>query len=135
MPFVLDASATFSWTSPDEQNPVARRAGELLITLEENALVPALWWFEVRNILIVNERRGRITPAKSALFLEQLAIFPISIVPDLDSPFLLDLARSHKLTVYDAAYLALAIAKHLPLATLDKALASAATSAGVALLA
>ena len=73
MPFVLDASVTASWAFPDEQNSVADRIGQLLESSADSAIVPSLWWFEVRNILLVNERRGRTTVARSTVFLEQLA--------------------------------------------------------------
>src|SRR5215470_14012137 len=34
---------------------------------------PALWWIEVRNILVVNERRKRLAEADSGIFLRELA--------------------------------------------------------------
>jgi predicted nucleic acid-binding protein len=46
-----------------------------------------------------------------------------------------ELSLEYRLSVYDAAYLALAIRKHLPLATLDKALQTEAQAAGIPLLA
>ena len=46
----------------------------------------------------------------------------------------LALARSHRLTSYDAAYLELALRRGLPLATRDKALQAAARLEGVPLL-
>jgi predicted nucleic acid-binding protein len=134
MAFVLDASVTLSWAFPDEQNPIALRAGQLLESSGETALVPSLWWYEVRNILIVNERRGRITPLRTASFLK--ALDELSIVTEFsqDESIVLELARQSRLTVYDAAYLALALHQRLPLATLDKDLRDAALAAGVPLL-
>jgi predicted nucleic acid-binding protein len=134
MAFVLDASVTLSWAFPDEQNPIALRAGQLLESSGETALVPSLWWYEVRNILIVNERRGRITPLRTVNFLK--AIDELSIVTDFsqDESIVLELARQSRLTVYDAAYLALAMRQCIPLATLDKDLRDAALAAGVPLL-
>jgi len=46
----------------------------------------------------------------------------------------MSLARQYALTIYDAAYLELAIRRHSGLATIDKALARAAAAAGVELL-
>jgi predicted nucleic acid-binding protein len=43
------------------------------------------------------------------------------------------LARDYHLTVYDAAYLELALRTKLPLATRDRALCAAAVAAGAAL--
>lgn len=134
MPFVLDASVTASWAFPDEHSPVATRAGELLETSSDGAIVPSLWWFEIRNILLVNERRGRTTVARTTLFLEQIAQLSIRTDYDVNSQLVMDLARSHGLTSYDACYLALAVRERLPLATLHRALQFAATAAGVPLL-
>ncbi len=61
MPFVLDASVVARWASDDENHPVAELALERVRT--DEARVPSLWWFKVRNRLIVNERRGRLTRA------------------------------------------------------------------------
>ena len=134
MPFVLDASVTASWAFPDERHPIALRAADLMESSLDSAVVPILWWYEVRNMLLVNERRGRILVARTAVFLEQIAQLPIQIEYDLTSGFILDLARSHNLTVYDASYLALAIRGNFPLATLDKGLQAAAISAGISIL-
>jgi predicted nucleic acid-binding protein len=129
--FVLDASLTLTWAFPDEWHVMAQRAREILESRGGKAIVPRIWWYEVRNILIVNERRGRITPAGTAIFLKQIADLPIETAPAPDERILLDLARQTKLTVYDAAYLALAIEEKLPIATLDQALQNAAISMNV----
>jgi predicted nucleic acid-binding protein len=133
--FVLDASVTLSWAFPDESDPIALRAEQLLQASGGSALVPALWWYEIRNILIVNERRGRITPAESAVFLGQMGLIRITMVAPQDDRILLDLSRQTKLTFYDAAYLALAMEQNIPLATLDRTLQSAAISMHVPILA
>ena len=56
MPFVLDASVTASWCFRDEAAAAADAAMDRLP--QDPAAVPALWWFEVRNILI-RERAAR----------------------------------------------------------------------------
>lgn len=132
MRFVLDASVTINWAMRDESNPVADRA---LSELRAGAaVVPGIWWYEVRNILVVNEQRERITPADSNRFLVDLQQLEIAIDNDPDSSAVLDLSRRLGRTIYDAAYLALALREHLPLATLDKNLEAAAVTAGIALL-
>ena len=71
MPFVLDASIPACWAFQDEQD---RRAEAALARIKtEEAVVPALWWFEIRNIYVVNERRKRITESDTAVFLRDLA--------------------------------------------------------------
>ena len=72
------------------------------------------------QILVSGERRGRISIADTAFFLRTIAQLRIEVDAARDDQPLLDLARKHKLTVYDAAYLALALRENLPLATLDK---------------
>ena len=100
----------------------------------DHAVVPALWWFEVRNILIVNERRGRIEPVDSDVFLDDLARLPIRIESHTSERLVVALARKHRLTAYDAAYLALAVRLTAPIATLDRALADATHAEGLELV-
>jgi predicted nucleic acid-binding protein len=133
MPFVLDASVTITWAMQDETHPIADAASRRLLL--DQGLVPPIWWCEVRNILLINERRQRISQADSTRFLHELDELPIKMDGVLDRPNLPDLARQFRLTVYDAAYLELAVRKSVPLATLDKALRTAAEAAGVPLLA
>jgi predicted nucleic acid-binding protein len=96
-------------------------------------VVPALWWFEVRNVLVINERRSRITERETTRFLQEIADLA-AVDRSPDETAVMSLARRHRLTVYDAAYLELALRERLPLATLDSALAMAARSEGVAVL-
>jgi predicted nucleic acid-binding protein len=84
--------------------------------------------------LVVNERRGRSGEADTAALLRGLARLPVGIDRSPDEAGLLALARQHRLTAYDAAYLELARREGLPLASLDKALRKAAAASGVALL-
>jgi predicted nucleic acid-binding protein len=135
MPFVLDASITLSWAFTDESEPAAARAAELLETGADTARVPDLWRYEVRNVLLTGERSGRISAAATDRFLGQISRLRIETDTSRDDSHLLQLARQHKLTVYDAAYLALALHEHIPLATLDRALSRAAAAEGITLLA
>jgi predicted nucleic acid-binding protein len=84
--------------------------------------------------MIVNERRGRLDRAKTSRALRLLAGLPIAIDTDVEETALMELARRHRLTVYDAAYLELALRKGHPLATLDAALSIAARSETVRLI-
>lgn len=114
---------------PDEMHQVADAARSRMLV--EPAIVPAIWWFEVRNVFIVAERRGRIDRARTGQALALLADLPVSVDHDSDESVTLGLCREHRLSVYDAAYLALAIREGLSLATLDAALARAARAEGV----
>lgn len=132
MPLVLDSSIAGCWCFPDEASAVADMAWDRLQV--DGAVVPALWWYEVRNVLVVNERRGRIDQAGTAEFLADLEGLPVHVDRAPVSDVIFAHARAHRLTFYDAAYLELARRLDAPLATLDRALGTAARSAGVPLL-
>jgi len=132
MAFVLDASVTACWAFDDEDHPDASLAFEQMRT--EEGVVPSPWWFEVRHILIVNERRRRIAHSETAAFLLNLSRLRIRVDHVPDEAAVLRLARAHRLSVYDAAYLELAQREGVPLATLDAGLRTAAAAEGVALL-
>jgi predicted nucleic acid-binding protein len=132
MTFILDASVTISWYLAEEAAPIGRRAFAQLGAAGAEA--PILWWFDVRNALVVNERRGRLDAAATTGILAHLEALPIRLDVDQDGEGVLALARAHRLTVYDAAYLELALRADAPLATLDGQLARAARAAQVPLL-
>lgn len=135
MPFVLDASVALAWSFRDEQNTYAHW---MLRRLEDDpAVVPVVWLLEVANGLLVAERRGRFTAADVAQVCGALADLPIEwsdLTLDQALGPVLDLARAHGLSAYDAAYLELAMREGLPLATQDDALRVAAERAGVPLM-
>jgi predicted nucleic acid-binding protein len=133
MAFVLDASVVGPWALADEPSEAANRIATRLFV--EEAIVPPLWWYEVRNLLVVCERRSRIEKSDSDYFLARLDRYPIKIDPEVAKDETLVLARKHRLTIYDAAYLELAIRSSVPLATLDRALEGAARSEGVEIVA
>ncbi len=130
--FVLDASIVASWGFPDESHPNAEAAFRLIA--DEPATVPALLWFELRNVLLMAERRKRISEAHVARFLKYLSELPIEVDRDPNEGLVLSLARTHRLSVYDAVYLELAQRKALPLATLDMALINAARAEKIPLV-
>lgn len=132
MPFVLDASAAAAWCFPDEATPAANRALDRL--QRDEAIVPSLWWFEIRNVLVVNERRGRLAAEDTATFLQELERLPIRTDNDPGERLGLALARRHGLTFYDAAYLEISVRMDAPLATIDRALQAAARAEGIALI-
>lgn len=133
MTFVLDASVAMAWCFEDERDPVAERCLDRLSA--EDARVPALWAYEVSNVLVVAQRRGRLTEAAVTQFLALVGELPIDVTPEEPVPAaLVATAARHDLSAYDAAYLVLAERHGLPLATLDRRLAAAARKAGVLLL-
>jgi predicted nucleic acid-binding protein len=95
--------------------------------LETSGIAPSIWLYEVANALLVAERRRRLDrPIRHAL--ADLAALDITIVEPRGFPLTeYDLAVEHELSVYDAAYIHIAIEHATPLATLDVNLARAAT--------
>jgi predicted nucleic acid-binding protein len=132
---VLDSSATLAWIYSDETTEPIRQLFETVI--EEGAFVPALWRLEVANSLTLAMRKGRINAEYRRASLADLALLDITTDPETDFHAwaeTLNLADRFRLTLYDAAYLELAMRRGLPLATLDAELRSAATALGVHLL-
>jgi predicted nucleic acid-binding protein len=132
---VLDASVALAWCFADEKAAYPEALLDLLADGKE-AIVPAIWPFEMGNALLAGEKRRRISVAQVTSILSRIAELPISIDPvRTDHAFqqILPLARQAHLTEYDAAYLELALRLHLPLATLDARLLQAAKTVGVPL--
>ena len=130
--FVLDASVAGVWLFDDESHP---RADSVLARLEdEGALVPQHWHLEVRNTLIVGERRGRILAAEVDERLIGLSVLPVRTDTEVSLNDAYALARAHSLTLHDAVYLELARRQGLPLATLDVALGQAAAAEDLSLV-
>ena len=134
MAFVLDCSVTMAWVFPDEATESTNQLRESLI--EGRAFVPSLWPVEVGNVLLIANRRGRITRGDWPRIHAILDALPIEIDPISTSRVwnvALELATEHQLSVYDATYLELAVRLHLPLATLDRRLSAAGQSEGLAI--
>jgi predicted nucleic acid-binding protein len=133
VPIALDASIVACWFFEDEQDARAEAAWIRLET--DRAIVPLQWWFEVRNVCLVGERRGRAVEVYTDEFLAELLNLAIDFDALPDQRSIMSLARQHQLTVYDAAYLELARREGIELATLDNRLAAAAQAEGVPLVA
>lgn len=124
---MLDAYALAGWLMPDED-------GTDLVSLagrHDVFAAPMLLWAEIRNILIVAERRGRMSGESVDQAIETIG--ELGIVLDLapSSARVLGLCRKHRLTAYDALYLDLALRETAELATLDASLARAARAEGL----
>ena len=135
MSLVLDSSVTLARLWEDETSNAVRRVFELI--RDKGAWVPSLWKLEVANSLELSIRRGRQLAEFRDEALADLDLLAIQVDPETDRHAwgaTLRLAGKHRLTLYDATYLELALRRRLPLATLDRALRAAAESDGVELL-
>ena len=134
--FTLDSSATVPWVFASEAT-VETDAVLDALAAGDKAWVPALWHLELGNVLLGAQRKGRIDKAGVEKFLAALDVFDIEV--DAETVGVawtrtLALAESFGLTVYDAAYLELALRHGLPLATLDRSLRLAMQKGGRRLL-
>ncbi|MGH8217770.1 MAG: type II toxin-antitoxin system VapC family toxin [Steroidobacteraceae bacterium] len=140
MRFVLDASVTLTWLLRDAGARSETYAFDVLkrVRLPETDIqVPVTWALEVANVVVRSESKGAVTEAQSEAFLEMLRAAPITTDATTAAHAVSDtlqLARRHRLSVYDASYLELALRSGSPLATLDADLQRAASKAGVKLL-
>jgi len=132
---ILDSSVTLAWVYIEESTAATAEVESRVI--QNGAWVPSLWRLEVANILEIGIRRRRHDSAFRDATLVDLALLPVNTDQETDRQAwgpTVRLAERHRLTLYDAAYLELALRRRLPLATLDTDLRAAATAEKVSLL-
>jgi predicted nucleic acid-binding protein len=125
-----------AWCFEDEASPETDEIQDWL-TADARAHVPTLWHLEIANVLWACERRKRITEADSVRFLavlEALNIMTDHQTEQHAGQKTLGLARQHGVSVYDVAYLELAMRLGLPLASKDETLRKAAQAVGLSIL-
>lgn len=129
---VIDCSITMAWLFEDEKTA---KTEQVLNDIVDDiiAIVPPIWLLEVTNTLLVGQRRGRLTAAQVNHFWKMLQALSIQLdhyVSYEQTESIHNLAKTYKLSAYDAAYLHVALKNHSPLATLDKKLIAAAQACG-----
>ncbi len=134
--YVLDSSFALAWALPDETSEQADRFFSRMRG-KYTFWVPALWWYEISNALIMAQRRRRLTEPDRIRVVEIYESLPIQtdihLGPDIIRHFHA-LAQDHGLSAYDTAYLELAQRRGFELATLDQNLIKAARKTGVKLV-
>jgi len=135
--FVLDASVALAWFIDPSVAHLAIRVQDLFLQ-GDHAIVPHLWHTEVANGFVVAQRRGILTALRSKHAFAELDSLLAQSIEHLSHRLpirqVVATAQQFGLTAYDATYLEAARALKLPLATLDRRLASAAGQAGVSLV-
>jgi predicted nucleic acid-binding protein len=132
---VADASVAVAWVHPAQ----ATTATDAMLDAVSEGLrleVPALWPLEVANALTVLVRRGKLRDQERDTAFGWLRSLPVHVDHDaaaLAFARLSDLASTHHVPIYDAAYLELAQRRHLMLGCTDGPLREAARHAGVQL--
>ena len=127
--FVVDASLAMVLCLGEG---TGREWGVASIVLQStDTAVPRLWEVEMRNALVSNERRGRISSGEVNRWFSLLRQLTPAVDESPDYNVALALCRAHRLTFYDALYLELARRRQATLGTLDAALQRAAGAEGV----
>jgi predicted nucleic acid-binding protein len=135
MSIVVDASMAIAWLFDDESTADAHAIMRRVVI--EGALVPTLWRLEVANVLRNAVRRGRCDQVYADRSLARLGRLAIHSDEDTDRQawgMTRQLSQEENLTLYDAAYLELALRKGIPLASCDAALIAAAERRAVEVL-
>lgn len=123
----LDASVVAAWYL-DRHNLLAAAAFDALA--DEDAVAPGNLLPEVVQALLRAERQRRVTAEDLQRAANELPALPVAIDPP---PLgrIVSIARHYDLNAYDAAYLAVAIDRKAPLATIDGRLRQAAQAARI----
>ncbi len=103
---------------------------------EKNVIfhVPTIWLYEKSQVAASLLKSGKATRAETQHYLDNLEKLPIVIDSESHgraSSFTFALSLQYKLSIYDAAYMELAMRLHAPLASNDQRLNRAAEKAGL----
>jgi predicted nucleic acid-binding protein len=130
MPFVLDNSVTSGWFIGNQATAYSETIA--LRLQDDRAIVPPIWELEFSNVLRTACLRKAMTAQDAQAVIAQIVSLPIEVDRQVVRPSeLLSLGLRFGLTVYDAAYLELALRRQVPIATSDAALSEAASACGV----
>lgn len=118
----IDASVSAAWVLPDESTPASEKLLGEVLEGRVQLVEPALWEYEMLNILKGAIARHRMDEHKAKKALHLLSQIPMETVfLDAESrSAVLEACVKHGLSAYDAAYLALADLRGISLISADK---------------
>ena len=125
MTIIIDATVAIAWCLCDREG-TAQADAVMERASSEMIIVPGLFWYEVRSVLVVAERKERIEANVAQCHMDRLRTLQFITDDDQDDGQTIVLARRHRLSGYDAAYLETAKRRGGKIATLDRKLAAAA---------
>lgn len=120
---VLDASIAVKWFHEEDDTLQAEQLEERIARGEIRAVVPPLFFYEVANALTLKAGFDIQDVVEALRVLDALPLQVVDIPQTLLEDAVL-IAREYHLSVYDAIYVALAIATDAPLVTTDRKLAA-----------
>lgn len=128
-PVVLDASAALAWLLPSQATATSHR---LLEQADEyDFIAPDVFLWEVANVLVAKARGRSLVIGEAFDQLDGIEIALDHPLTDGEVRQLTGVATNAGLSLFDAAYLALAIERRAMLASRDRLLLSAAIAVGV----
>lgn len=128
---VIDASVAAAWFLTTQ---ATRQADILLSNRQKHTFVAPIYFaVELRNVLLLGERRGTITAAKATENILMASALIDIAQGDMheEAERAMAVARRTGLKLYDAIYLEKAMREGRALASRDRRLLDAATAAGV----
>ena len=112
---VIDASVSIAAFVREGHSARAQSIFETVA--RDGAVVPGLWPLEVAQVLLVLERRNVIDSARRIEIVGEFAALPIKVDSETAQRAwsgISGVAERHRLTVYNATYLELAVRLSLP---------------------
>lgn len=129
---VIDASAAAAWIMPSQATGPATKLASRLA--EFDLIAPYVFCWEMGNLLLRQSRRGLDLLAGRELLAGLAVVYRDPPAPEAVLGRDMEAAHAIRLSLFDAAYLALALDLDAPLATRDAALISAAERTGAPVL-
>lgn len=133
--FAIDASTTLKWVFKDEiSSDNALYLQKLFFDEKIELLAPNLWVFEIANGIKTAHLRDRVPLVKCKLKLKQLiksSPYLVNIEDEVEA--CLNNAFKYQISVYDSAYVTLAIINEVPLISSDNKLVKKIANQKIAL--
>lgn len=136
MNYILDCSFCAAVFLPDEKSENITKIFEGLKE-DDTIIVPQLWWYEISSVLSVAVKNERLKHSDVINIIRLLKDYGFDTdvsYGDKYSEKIFELSQLYDLSVYDSAYLELAIRKNGMVGTLDKKLKLACGKSGIGTL-
>jgi len=127
--FVVDASAALAWLV--QTQATSRSAAFLAERDQDRLLAPYIFSWEVGNVLLSLHRRRALSAGAHGVVLADLAALEVDVQPKGDIEDLAVFARVSRFSLFDAAYVKLAIERGAELVSRDAEMLAIAAEQGV----
>ena len=100
MAFVIDASMAAAWLLPEDYSEAA---DAVITTIDAPCPVPSLFFVEIRNILAMSDRRGRLMPGGALINMERVRRLPLDDAGIGGDGYIFLLSATHGLSAYEGS--------------------------------